>query len=42
MPYEFDWSAALNWKIWVSGLSITLSYAVITILGGMLIGVVLP
>lgn len=39
MPYEFDWSAALNWKIWVSGLSITLSYAVITILGGMLIGV---
>ncbi|MFO1322972.1 MAG: amino acid ABC transporter permease [Burkholderiales bacterium] len=39
MPYEFDWSAALGWKVWLSALSITLGYAVITILGGLLIGV---
>jgi polar amino acid transport system permease protein len=39
MPYEFDWSAALSWKVWASALSVTLGYALFTILGGMLIGV---
>lgn len=39
MPYEFDWSAALGWKVWGSALSITLGYAVVTIVGGLLIGV---
>jgi polar amino acid transport system permease protein len=39
MGYEFDWSAALDWKVWAQALSVTLSYAVFTILGGMLIGV---
>ena len=39
MPYEFDWSAALSWKVWSSALSITIGYAAITIVGGLLIGV---
>lgn len=39
MPYEFDWSAALGFKVWASALAITLSYAVVTIAGGLLIGV---
>lgn len=39
MPYEFDWSAALSWKVWMPALSVTLGYALFTILGGMLIGV---
>ncbi|RDJ20102.1 amino acid ABC transporter permease [Bosea caraganae] len=41
MGYEFDWSGVLNLKLWGSALSITLSYAAATIIGGMLIGVVL-
>lgn len=39
MPYEFDWSAALGFRVWASALAITLSYAVVTIAGGLLIGV---
>lgn len=39
MGYEFDWSAALDWRVWAQALSVTLSYAAVTILGGMLIGV---
>ncbi|MCC6194913.1 MAG: amino acid ABC transporter permease [Burkholderiales bacterium] len=39
MGYEFDWSAALSWKVWSSALSITLGYAVLTILAGLLIGI---
>jgi polar amino acid transport system permease protein len=39
MSYEFDWTAALSWEVWASGILVTLSYAAATILGGMLIGV---
>jgi polar amino acid transport system permease protein len=39
MGYEFDWSAALDWRVWASGVLVTLAYAFATILGGMLIGV---
>ncbi len=35
MPYEFDWSAALSWKAWMPALSVTLGYALFTILGGI-------
>ncbi|GGE50359.1 ABC transporter permease [Agaricicola taiwanensis] len=41
MGYEFDWSVVLDPSLWVSALGITLSYAVGTIVGGMLIGVVI-
>jgi len=39
MGYEFDWSAVLDVKVWLSAMSVTLSYAVATITGGLLIGV---
>ena len=39
MPYEFDWSAVLSFKVWASAAGITLSYAVVTIAVGLLIGV---
>src|SRR3546814_706081 len=39
MSYEFDWTAALSWEVWASGILVTLSYAAATIIGGMLIGV---
>lgn len=39
MGYEFDWGAALDWRVWAQALSVTLSYAFFTILCGMLIGV---
>ena len=39
MGYEFDWSAVLDLRVWTSAISVTLVYAVATILGGMLIGV---
>jgi len=39
MTYEFDWSAVLSIKVWASAAGITLSYAVVTIAVGLLIGV---
>ena len=41
MGYEFDWSVVADPRIWVSALSITLVYALATILGGMAIGMLL-
>ena len=39
MGYEFDWGAVLDIRVWSSAMSVTLAYAVATILGGLLIGV---
>lgn len=40
MGYEFDWSAVLQPRLWLLGLSVTIIYAVATTLLGLLIGVV--
>ena len=40
MRYQFDWTAVLNPSAWIAALGVTVSYAVGTIVGGMIIGVV--
>lgn len=39
MRYQFDWSAVIDPSVWLGALGITLSYAVGTTLGGLVIGV---
>jgi polar amino acid transport system permease protein len=38
--YEFDWSVVLQPRLWLLGLSVTLCYAIVTTLLGLLIGVI--
>jgi polar amino acid transport system permease protein len=40
MRYQFDWSAVLSPAVWFDALLVTLSYALGTIAGGLVIGVV--
>jgi polar amino acid transport system permease protein len=40
MRYEFDWSAVLQPDVWLDALGITLAYALGTVSGGLLIGIV--
>lgn len=40
MRYQFDWSAVLSPAAWFDALLVTLSYALGTIAGGLLIGVI--
>ncbi len=40
MRYEFDWSRVLVLQPWLDALGITISYAIGTILGGLMIGLV--
>ncbi|MCR8550518.1 amino acid ABC transporter permease [Salipiger sp. P9] len=38
--YEFDWSVVLDGALWLNAIKITLAYAVVTSIAGLLIGVV--
>lgn len=39
--YEFDWSVVLDGKLWLSAIGVTISYAFVTAVVGLLLGVVL-
>lgn len=38
--YSFDWSVVWDWSLWLNALGVTLAYAVVTSIAGLLIGVV--
>lgn len=40
MGYEFDWGAVFQPELWLKGLWVTLGYALSSIVGGLLIGLV--
>jgi len=39
--YEFDWSAIYRPEMWLNALAVTAGYSVVSVIGGILIGVVL-
>lgn len=39
--YEFDWSVVLDGKLWLNAMGVTISYAFVTAVVGLLLGVVL-
>lgn len=39
--YEFDWSVVLDVDLWLSAIGVTVAYAVVTSVAGLLLGVVL-
>lgn len=40
MKYQFDWGAVIDPSLWLSAIGVTLSYAIGTIVVGLLLGVV--
>lgn len=39
--YEFDWSVVLDFDLWVRAIGVTVAYAVVTSIAGLLLGIVL-
>ncbi|NTE66244.1 amino acid ABC transporter permease [Agrobacterium tumefaciens] len=41
MGYEFDWAPVLDWHVWASAISVTISYALATASAGLFFGVII-